>query len=48
MYVPDGIKTNSIPREFRKTFSEAEIEAGDRVLNVKIMKNRMNNFPNPF
>jgi hypothetical protein len=48
MKVPGGIKTNSMPRELRKTFSEAEISRGDRILSMKMMKNKVNNLPDSF
>jgi len=41
MKVPAGIKTNSMPRELRKTFSEAEIGEADRVLRMKMTKNKV-------
>ena len=43
MKVPAGIKTNSMPRELRKTFSKARIRRGREVVRmIKAAKNRMN------
>ena len=44
MNVPAGIKTNSIPNELRKAFSEAGTGGSTKMNATTTMENRRNNF----